>query len=61
MLAPYTTEIGKLSLIRNAVALNTSLTMEIWRCLHHLRCQRSSSAVEDDPFHPIKYGTRLAD
>jgi pimeloyl-ACP methyl ester carboxylesterase len=60
MLAPYTTEIGKLSLIRNAVALNTSLTMEISALLHHLRVPTLIISGEDDPFHPIKYGTRLA-
>jgi pimeloyl-ACP methyl ester carboxylesterase len=60
MLAPYTTEIGKLSLIRNAVALNTSLTMEISALLHHLRVPTLIICGEDDPFHPIKYGTRLA-
>ena len=60
MLAPYSSEIGKLSLIRNAVALNTSLTMEISAHLHHLRVPSLIICGEDDPFHPMKYGARLA-
>lgn len=60
MLAPYSSEIGKLSLIRNAVALNTSLTMEISAHLHHLRVPSLIICGEEDPFHPMKYGARLA-
>lgn len=60
LLAPYATEIGKLSLIRNAVALNTNLTAEISRLLHQLRVPSLVVCGEDDPFQLMKYGSRLA-
>jgi pimeloyl-ACP methyl ester carboxylesterase len=60
LLAPYGTEVGKLSLIRNAVALNTNLTAEISRLLHQLRVPSLVVCGEDDPFQHMKYGSRLA-
>jgi pimeloyl-ACP methyl ester carboxylesterase len=60
ILAPYTTEIGKLSLIRNAVALNTNLTMEISHLLHSLRTPTLVICGEEDPFQAMKYSDRLA-
>ena len=60
LLAPYITEIGKLSLIRNAVAMNTNLTLEISCLLHGLRVPTLVICGEEDPFQPMKYGDRLA-
>ncbi len=59
-LAPYTTEVGKLSLIRNAAALNTNLTTEITHLLPGLRIPTLVLWGEDDRFQPVHYGERLA-
>lgn len=60
LLAPYSTETGKLSLIRNASALNTNLTTEIAPLLPSLRVPTLILWGEDDAFQPIAYGERLA-
>lgn len=60
LLAPYTTEVGKLSLIRNASALNTNLTTEITHLLPSIRVPTLILWGEDDLFQPIAYGERLA-
>jgi pimeloyl-ACP methyl ester carboxylesterase len=60
ILAPYTTEIGKLSLIRNAAALNTNLTAEISYLLHQLRLPSLVICGDDDPFQAVRFGDRLA-
>ena len=60
ILAPYTTEVGKLSLIRNAVALNTNLTTDISSLLHQLYLPSVVMCGEEDPFQPMKYADRLA-
>lgn len=60
ILAPYTSEVGKLSLIRNAVALNTNLTTEISSMLHQLRLPSVVICGEEDPFQPMHYSDRLA-
>ncbi len=60
LLAPYGTEIGKLSLIRNAVALNTNLTMEMTPLLQKLRLPCLVLWGENDPFQPVSYGQRLS-
>jgi pimeloyl-ACP methyl ester carboxylesterase len=60
LLAPYSTEIGKLSLIRNAAALNTNLTTEITRLLPQIRAETLILWGEDDKFQPVEYGERLA-
>ncbi len=60
LLAPYTTEVGKLSLIRNASALNTSLTTEIAPLLPAIGVPTLILWGEDDIFQPVAYGERLA-
>jgi pimeloyl-ACP methyl ester carboxylesterase len=60
LLAPYSTEVGKLSLIRNAAALNTNLTTEITRLLPRISAETLILWGEDDKFQPVEYGERLA-
>lgn len=60
MLAPYRTEVGKLSLIRNAAALNTNLTTEITPLLPRIQVPTLVLWGEDDKFQLVKYGERLA-
>lgn len=60
LLAPYRTEVGKLSLIRNASALNTNLTTEITSLLPDLDMPVLLIWGQDDKFQLIKYGQRLA-
>jgi pimeloyl-ACP methyl ester carboxylesterase len=60
LLAPYATEVGRLSLIRNAAALNTNLTTEISLLLGQVKAPTLILWGEDDTFQPIKYGERLA-
>lgn len=60
LLAPYATEVGKLSLVRNASALNTNLTTEISPLLLRLAVPTLVLWGEDDAFQPLKYGERLA-
>lgn len=60
LLAPYSTEVGKLSLIRNAAALNTNLTTEIAPLLPSIRVPTLILWGEDDVFQPVAYGERLA-
>lgn len=59
--APYTTEVGKLSLIRSAAALNTNLTTEITHLLHKIEAETLILWGADDKFQLLKYGKRLAD
>lgn len=59
--APYTTEVGKLSLIRNATALNTNLTTEITHLLHKIEAKTLILWGADDKFQLLKFGARLAD
>lgn len=60
LLAPYASDIGKRSLIRNASALNTNLTTEITPLLSSIRIPTLILWGEDDTFQPIAYGERLA-
>lgn len=60
LLAPYTTEVGKLSLIRNAAALDTNLTTEITALLPKIEAPTLILWGEDDLFQLVKYGERLA-
>lgn len=60
LLAPYSTEIGKLSLIRDAAALNTNLTTELTPLLPRLEIPVLVIWGEDDSFQEFKYGRRLA-
>lgn len=59
--APYATEVGKLSLIRNAAALNTNLTTEITRLLPQIKAETLILWGVDDKFQLLKFGERLAD
>lgn len=60
LLAPWRTETGRLSLVRNASGLNTSQTTEITRLLPGIRIPTLVLWGEDDPFQPVRYGERLA-
>lgn len=60
LLSPYRTEVGKLSLVRNAAALNTNLTTEITPLLPRLDIPALILWGEDDLFQRIEYGERLA-
>lgn len=60
LLAPYRTEVGKTSLIRNAVALNTNLTTEITHLLPTIRMPSLILWGEDDKFQSVQFGERLA-
>jgi pimeloyl-ACP methyl ester carboxylesterase len=59
LLAPYQTEVGKLSLIRNAVSLNTNLTMEIAGLLPRISVPTQILWGTQDRFQRIRYGERL--
>lgn len=61
LIQPYTTEVGKLSLIRNAAALNTNLTMELTHLLPKVSVPTLILWGEDDQFQLVKFGARLAD
>lgn len=60
LLAPYATETGKLSLIRDAAALDTNQTMEIIPLLQRITAPTLILWGEDDRFQPVEYGERLA-
>ncbi len=60
LLAPYRTEVGKLSLIRNAASLNTNLTTELTPLLPRLRIPTRVLWGEDDGFQAVRFGERLA-
>lgn len=60
LLAPYATEVGKTSLVRNAVALNTNQTLEVASKLKHLAVPTLIVWGEDDVIQPMRYGERLA-
>jgi len=60
LLAPYATEVGKLSLIRDAAALNTNLTMELTVRLPDIRVPTLILWGEEDRFQVIRYAERLA-
>ena len=61
LLAPWMTETGKLSLIRNAAALNTNLTTEITPLLPRITAPTRVLWGEDDRFQLLEFGERLAD
>lgn len=60
LLAPYATEVGKTSLVRNAVSLNTNQTLELAPRLKHLAVPTLILWGEDDAFLSVRYGERLA-
>lgn len=61
LLSPCRTEVGKLSMIRNAAALNTNLTTEITNLLSRINVPTLILWGEDDSFQLVRYGERLAD
>jgi pimeloyl-ACP methyl ester carboxylesterase len=60
LLAPWTTEVGKVSLIRNAAALNTNLTTEITPLLSRIQVPTLVLWGTEDKFQLAHYGERLA-
>lgn len=60
LLAPYSTEVGKVSLVRNAAALNTNLTTEITHLLPRIEAETLILWGEEDRFQLLEYGERLA-
>jgi len=60
LLAPYGTETGKTSLIRNAAALNTNLTTEITHLLPQISAPTLILWGQEDSFQLAKFGKRLA-
>ncbi len=58
-LAPYATEVGKLSLIRNAAALNTNHTMELIEDLHKLDLPLLMLWGAKDQFQPLASAERF--
>ena len=58
-MAPYATEEGKLSLIRNAAALNTNHTMELLDDLHRLTLPLLMLWGERDQFQPLSSAERF--
>lgn len=60
LLAPWSTESGKVSLVRDASALNTNLTTEITPLLGSIAVPTLILWGEDDLFQPLAYGERLA-
>ena len=60
LLAPYGTEVGKTSLVRNAAALDTNQTQELVPRLTHVSVPTRVVWGVDDTFQPLKWGQRLA-
>lgn len=60
ILAPFADEDGKLSLIRNAVSLNTNHTMELVDRHREIRAPTLVLWGVDDPWQPLTDGERLA-
>lgn len=60
LLSPYATEVGKLSLIRNAAALNTNLTTELTALLPRIEVPTLILWGQEDKFQVLKYAKRLA-
>lgn len=60
LLAPYRTEVGKRSLIRDAAALDTNHTLELTPQLPRLSVPTLVLWGEDDVFQRVRYAERLA-
>lgn len=60
LLAPYSTEVGKTSLVRDAVALDTNQTQELVPRLPHVAVPTRVMWGADDTLLPVKWGERLA-
>jgi pimeloyl-ACP methyl ester carboxylesterase len=59
-LAPCTTEVGKLSMVRNAASLDTNHTVEISPLLSKLDVPTLVIWGQDDRVQPVSFGERLA-
>lgn len=60
IIAPYVTDSGKISLIRNASGLNTSHTTMLVDRHKEIRAKTLLVWGEDDPWQPVSDGERLA-
>lgn len=60
LLEPYATEVGKVSLVRDAVALDTNQTQELVPRLAHVGVPTRVIWGADDIILPVKWGERLA-
>lgn len=60
LLAPYSTDVGRLSLARDAAALDCGETMELAPLLPRLKVPTLVVWGEKDPFQPLEHGKRLA-
>lgn len=60
VVAPYVTEAGKISLVRNASGLNTSHTTMLTPRLGGIRAETLLVWGVDDPWQPVSDGERLA-
>lgn len=60
IIAPYLTDSGKISLIRNASSLNTSHTTMLVDRHNDIRAKTLLVWGEDDPWQPVSDGERLA-
>jgi pimeloyl-ACP methyl ester carboxylesterase len=60
LLAPYGTEVGKTSLVRDAAALDTNQTLELVPKLMHVAVPTRVVWGVDDAFQPVMWGERLA-
>ncbi|WP_181791361.1 alpha/beta fold hydrolase [Myxococcus llanfairpwllgwyngyllgogerychwyrndrobwllllantysiliogogogochensis] len=60
LLAPYVTVVGLVSLVRDAVALNTNQTRELAPRLGHVSVPTLLLWGEEDGLLPTRYGERLA-
>jgi len=60
LIAPYRTDVGALSLIRDTVSMNTNLTMELTPRLSQITAPTLVIWGENDSFQPVRYGERLA-
>lgn len=59
LLEPYATEVGKTSLVRNAVALDTNQTQELVPKLAYVGVPTRVMWGADDTILPVKWGERL--
>jgi pimeloyl-ACP methyl ester carboxylesterase len=61
LVVPYQNEVGKVSLVRNAVALDTNRTMEL--VPHYAQLTKHTLIVwgEDDSYQSVEFGERLHD
>ena len=59
LLTPYRTQVGMISLCRNAAAMNTNQTTELTPRLSQIAARTLVIWGENDAFQPVAYGERL--